>query len=78
MMGLSKPSSDAIVTKQLAFELLLGKPLAFYSGCDRWGSHLYKFVSRDSVRNPTDQANSRLLHNGMLYAAKFNSEGSGR
>lgn len=56
----------------------VGKPLAFYSGCDRRGGHIYKFVSRDSVQNPTDKANSRLLENGMLYAAKFNEDGSGR
>lgn len=55
-----------------------GKPLAFYSGCDRRGGHLYKFVSRDSVTNPTDKANSRLLETGMLYAAKFNEDGTGR
>ncbi|MBW4540748.1 MAG: PhoX family protein [Myxacorys chilensis ATA2-1-KO14] len=55
-----------------------GKPLAFYSGCDRRGGHLYKFVSRDAVTNPTDKANSRLLETGMLYAAKFNEDGTGR
>jgi secreted PhoX family phosphatase len=55
-----------------------GKPLAFYSGCDRRGGHLYKFVSRDAVVNPIDKANSRLLENGMLYAAKFNEDGTGR
>lgn len=55
-----------------------GKPLAFYSGCDRRGGHIYKFVSRDLVRNPKNKANSQLLQNGMLYAAKFNSDGTGR
>ncbi|NDJ18063.1 PhoX family protein [Myxacorys almedinensis] len=55
-----------------------GKPLAFYSGCDRRGGHIYKFVSRDAVANPTDKANSRLLADGMLYAAKFNQDGTGR
>lgn len=55
-----------------------GKPLAFYSGCDRRGGHIYKFVSRDVVQNPTDKANSRLLETGMLYAAKFNEDGTGR
>lgn len=54
-----------------------GKPIAFYSGCDRRGGHIYKFVSRDAVQNPTDKANSRLLENGMLYAAKFNPDGTG-
>jgi len=54
------------------------KPLAFYSGCDRRSGHLYKFVSRDQVANPTDKANSQLLADGMLYAAKFNEDGTGR
>lgn len=64
-----------------------GKQLAFYSGCDRRGGHTYKFVSRDAfgkaplghrVRNPQDKANSQLLQNGMLYAAKFNDISSGK
>jgi uncharacterized protein len=55
-----------------------GKPLAFYSGCDRRGGHIYKFVSRDAVKDPKDKANSRLLEQGMLYAAKFNPDGTGR
>ncbi|MGG6265831.1 PhoX family protein [Leptolyngbya sp. AN03gr2] len=55
-----------------------GKPLAFYSGCDRRSGHIYKFVSRDSVSDPKDKANSRLLADGMLYAAKFNEDGTGR
>ena len=55
-----------------------GKPLAFYSGCDRRGGHVYKFVSRDKVSNPKDKANSQLLSQGMLYVAKFNSDGTGR
>lgn len=54
-----------------------GKPLAFYSGCDRRGGHVYKFVSTNSVTNPTDKANSALLSEGMLYAAKFNADGTG-
>ncbi len=55
-----------------------GKKLAFYSGCDRRGGHVYKFVSSGTVSNPTDKANSRLLADGMLYAAKFNPDGTGR
>jgi secreted PhoX family phosphatase len=54
-----------------------GKKLAFYSGCDRRGGHLYKFVSRDLVKNPQDKKNSQLLNDGMLYAAKFNPDGTG-
>ncbi len=54
-----------------------GKPLAFYSGCDRQGGHLYKFVSQGVVTNPTDKNNSKLLADGQLYGAKFNPDGTG-
>ena len=55
-----------------------GKPLAFYSGCDRRGGHIYKFVSQGKVADPKNKANSKLLESGMLYAAKFNVDGTGR
>lgn len=58
--------------------VVAGKPLAFYSGCDRRGGHIYKFVSKGIVKNPKDKANSKLLSNGMLYAAQFNPDGTGR
>lgn len=54
-----------------------GKPLAFYSGCDRRSGHVYKFVSSKTVANPQDKANSQLLTDGTLYAAKFNADGTG-
>ena len=54
------------------------KKLAVYSGCDRRGGHIYKFISRDKVVNPKDKANSRLLENGMLYGAKFHANGTGQ
>ena len=53
------------------------KPLVFYSGCDRRGGHLYKFVSKGIIKNPKDKANSQLLKSGMLYAVKFNPDGTG-
>ncbi len=55
-----------------------GKPLAFYSGCDRRGGHLYKFVSKDTVKDPQAKSNSQLLADGMLYVAKFNPDGTGK
>ncbi|ERN40625.1 putative phosphatase [Rubidibacter lacunae KORDI 51-2] len=55
-----------------------GKPLAVYSGCDRRGGHLYKFVSTDCVKDVTDKANSLLMEAGMLYGAKFEADGTGR
>ena len=54
------------------------KRLAFYSGCDRRGGHVYKFVSTGIVTDPTDKINSQLLTNGMLHVAKFNADGTGR
>jgi uncharacterized protein len=57
--------------------VVTGKPIAFYSGCDRRGGHLYKFVSKGTVTNPIDKTNSKLLADGMLYAAKFNADGTG-
>jgi len=53
------------------------KPLVFYSGCDRRGGHLYKFVSKGIIKDPKDKVNSQLLESGMLYAAKFNPDGTG-
>lgn len=60
------------------FKTAPGKQIAVYSGCDRRGGHLYKFVSRDTMTNPKDKANSRLMENGMLYGAMFNPDGTGR
>jgi uncharacterized protein len=53
------------------------KPLAVYSGCDRRGGHLYKFISTEKIKNPQDKSNSRLFNEGMLYGAKFNADGTG-
>lgn len=54
------------------------QPLVFYSGCDRTGGHIYKFISKGNVTNPQDKNNSKLLNDGMLYVAKFNPEGTGK
>jgi uncharacterized protein len=53
------------------------KNLAVYSGCDRRGGHIYKFISQDKIQNPQDKSNSSLLSAGMLYGAKFSPDGSG-
>lgn len=54
-----------------------GKPLAVYSGCDRRGGHLYKFISAGTIEDPKDKSNSRLFDRGILYGAKFNPDGTG-
>ena len=61
----------------VAVRAVENKRLAVYSGCDRRGGHLYKFVSAGTVVDPTSKANSQLLEDGMLYAAKFNPDGTG-
>lgn len=55
-----------------------GQQMAVYSGCDRRGGHLYKFVSSNTVIDPASKTNSQLFRNGMLYAAKFNADGTGQ
>jgi secreted PhoX family phosphatase len=53
------------------------KNLAVYSGCDRRGGHLYKFISNEQVKDPQDKSNSNLFKSGMLYGAKFYPNGTG-
>ena len=54
-----------------------GKPLQVYSGCDRRGGHLYRFVSTDRVETVQDKRNSRLFEAGELQVARFRADGSG-
>ena len=66
----------AVVGKPVA-----GKPLAFYMGCDARNEYIYKFVTAQPW-NQADQgagitAGNKYLDEGKLYAAKFNSDGSG-
>jgi secreted PhoX family phosphatase len=54
-----------------------GKPLQVYSGCDRRGGHLYRFVSAERVETVQDKRNSRLFEAGELQVARFRADGSG-
>jgi secreted PhoX family phosphatase len=54
-----------------------GEPLVVYSGCDRHGGHLYRYVSAAIVRDPADPSNSRLLERGRLEVARFAPDGGG-
>ena len=54
-----------------------GRPLQVYSGCDRRGGHLYRFVSSGKLTDLADKANSRLLEAGELQVARFYADGSG-
>ncbi len=62
----------------VAFRAEIGKKLAVYSGCDRRGGHLYKFVSDGNIIDPQDKKNSKLMDSGMLYGAVFNADGTGK
>ena len=62
----------------VAVQARAGEPLTVYSGCDRHGGHVYRFVSAGIVRDPADPANSRLLEQGRLEVAQFSPDGSGR
>jgi uncharacterized protein len=55
-----------------------GRKLVVYQGDDRRGGHTWKYVSTNNVSNPTDKSNSRLFEAGILYAAKYNVDGTGR
>jgi hypothetical protein len=59
----------------------VGKPLAFYMGCDSRNEFIYKFVSTKNW-DAADvgggiAAGDKYLNDGKLYVAKFNSTGSG-
>jgi secreted PhoX family phosphatase len=62
----------------VAVQATAGRPLVVFSGCDRHGGHLYRFVSEQLVRDPADPANSRLFERGRLDVAVFNPDGTGR
>jgi hypothetical protein len=61
----------------VAVQARAGQPLVVYSGCDRHGGHLYRFVSNGVIGDPRDRANSRLLEQGRLEVARFAPDGTG-
>jgi secreted PhoX family phosphatase len=61
----------------VAVQVRAGQPLVVYSGCDRHGGHLYRFVSNGVIGDPRDRANSRLLEQGRLEVARFAPDGTG-
>ncbi|WP_370455455.1 PhoX family phosphatase [Synechococcus sp. RSCCF101] len=62
----------------VAVRAIAGEHLQIYSGCDRRGGHLYRYVSDAVVQDPSDPANSALLDQGDLQVARFEGDGSGR
>ncbi|MFN7897718.1 MAG: PhoX family protein, partial [Cyanobacteriota bacterium] len=62
----------------VAIKAQRGQPLVVYSGCDRYGGHIYRFVSESLVQDPQDRTNSRLFEQGHLEVARFSEDGSGQ
>jgi secreted PhoX family phosphatase len=60
----------------VAVRAVVGQPLQVYSGCDRHGGHLYRFVSQELVKDPRDPGNSRLLEAGRLEVAQLEPAGA--
>jgi secreted PhoX family phosphatase len=60
---------------------VVGKPLAFYMGCDSRNEYIYKFVSAanwdDKDIGGGTAAGDKYLNEGKLYVARFNADGTG-
>ncbi|ODN66475.1 PhoX family protein [Methylophaga muralis] len=52
--------------------------LAFYSGDDSRFEYIYKFITRDAWDGTLGARHGRLLDDGILYAARFEEDGSAR
>ena len=63
--------------ENLALRCIAGKPLVAYTGDDRRGGHLWKFVSDQTVKRIDDPENVRLFDTGTLFVAKFQPDGTG-
>ena len=62
---------------------IVGRPIAFYMGCDSRGEYIYKFVSKKlwaaADANTTDRmaTGASYMDEGTIYSAKFNADGTG-
>ena len=62
---------------------IVGRPIAFYMGCDSRGEYIYKFVSKklwvaaDANRADRMSVGAEYMDEGTIYAAKFNPTGTG-
>ncbi len=64
--------------ENIAVRAEAGSPLIVYTGDDRRGGHWWKFVSTGKIGDIRDPGNSRLFEDGVLYVAKFNTDGTGK
>ena len=61
-----------------------GRPLVWYMGDDQGGDYIYKYVSNQNWNSADASAADRMatgnkyLDDGVLYAAKFNADGTGQ
>ena len=62
---------------------IVGRPVAFYMGCDSRGEYIYKFVSKKlwvaADANSADRlaTGASYMDEGTIYAARFNADGTG-
>jgi uncharacterized protein len=62
---------------------VVGRPIAFYMGCDSRGEYIYKFVSKklwvaaDANRSDRLRVGAEYMDEGTIYAARFNANGTG-
>jgi len=61
----------------VAVDAKIGQPLVVYSGCDRHGGHLYRYISSELLKDTHSPTNSRLLERGRLEVARFMPDGTG-
>ena len=61
---------------------VVGRPLAFYMGCDSRNEYIYKYVSNKTWESSDVggglPAGDAYLNEGKLYVAKFNNDGTGQ
>jgi uncharacterized protein len=62
---------------------VVGRPIAFYIGCDSRGEYIYKYVSKklwvaaDANRADRLAVGAEYMDDGTIYAARFNPDGTG-
>ena len=62
---------------------VVGRPVAFYMGCDSRGEYIYKFVSKKlwlaADANTSDRlaTGASYMDEGTIYAARFDADGTG-